>query len=250
MAKGAGPWHAAAMTDALALPPHATDTLLIPGRFCGPSDSGNGGWVSGALARRVDARCVSVRLSQPPPLDTELTVAALGPGEGVELRDGETLLATARPVEPLPAPTGLVPVTYDLALAASRAFPGRHEHAYPQCFACGTERDDGLRLETGPVPARSGLFAAPWEPIDVTPEIVWASLDCPGAWAAGAQDRYLLLGSITAQVDRLPEVGDRHVVVAWADRHEGRKSHTTCMLLDDVGVVIAQSRATWIEVSR
>lgn len=232
----------------LVLPPYATDTLVIPGRFCGPTDSGNGGWVSGALARRVDAQCVTVRLSVPPPLDTELTLAAFGPGEGIELRDGDTRVATALPADPLTAPPGLVAVPYDLALAASREFPGWHEHAYPRCFACGTDRDDALRLETGPVPGSPGIFATPWEPTEVTPEIVWASLDCPGAWAAGAERRYVLLGSVTAQIDHLPEVGDRHVILAWVDEHDGRKSHTTCVLLDEAGMILAQSRATWIEV--
>lgn len=238
------------MSDDLTLAPHTTDTLLIPARYCGPSESGNGGWVSGALARRVDASTVTVRLSVPPPLDKELTVVALGPGGGVELRDGETLVATARPAPPLSAPPALAPVSHDVALAASRAFPGRVDHAYPRCFACGTDRDDALRLETGSVPGRPGLFATPWEPTEVTPEIVWAALDCPGAWAAGAGERYVLLGSLTARVDALPDVGDRCVIVSWVERHEGRKSFTACVLLDDQGVLLAQSAATWIEVTR
>lgn len=238
------------MTDDLILAPHETGTLRIPARYCGPSESANGGWVSGALALRIDAPTVTVRLSVPPPLEKDLTLVALGPGEGVELRDGQTLVALARPARPLTPPPGRAAVSYDVALAASRGFPGRVNHAYPRCFACGTDRPDALQLESGPVPGHPGLFAAPWEPREVDPRIVWAALDCPGAWVAGAGERYLLLGSLTAQIDLLPQVGDRCVVTSWVDRREGRKSFTGCLLLDDDGAVLAQSQATWIEVAR
>src|SRR5690606_14027041 len=48
--------------------------MIIDRRFHGPEGSGNGGYVAGRLAGRVPIDTVTVRLRQPPPLDTELTV--------------------------------------------------------------------------------------------------------------------------------------------------------------------------------
>ena len=51
--------------------------LTIPHRYCGPPESGNGGWVSGAVAEHVpttaDRPAVTVRLASPPPLDRAST---------------------------------------------------------------------------------------------------------------------------------------------------------------------------------
>jgi len=92
--------------------------LTIPGRYCGPPESGNGGWVSGALAALVPtttaAPAVTVRLASPPPLDRALRVEVdrVGMPEGpvARLLDGDHLVATATAV-PEPAPPDLVPAT-------------------------------------------------------------------------------------------------------------------------------------------
>ena len=69
-------------------------TLHIARRFCGPPNSGNGGYVSGLIARHMEQPC-QVTLHAPPPLDTDLQ---LHPHEnGLQLKLGEQLLATARP---------------------------------------------------------------------------------------------------------------------------------------------------------
>ena len=48
-----------------------TETIVIDSRFRGPPRSANGGYACGMLARHLSGG-VSVRLSAPPPLDTEL----------------------------------------------------------------------------------------------------------------------------------------------------------------------------------
>ena len=53
------------------------DTLLVAARYCGPVASGNGGYVSGALAHELGdtlGRAVTVTLRQPPPLDATMHV--------------------------------------------------------------------------------------------------------------------------------------------------------------------------------
>ena len=48
-----------------------TEYLEIPERFCGPPNSGNGGYVCGLLAKHLTG-AVTVRLKAPPPLKTKL----------------------------------------------------------------------------------------------------------------------------------------------------------------------------------
>src|SRR5690606_12329497 len=91
---------------------------------------------------------------------------------------------------------------------------------FPQCFTCGLEREpgDGLRLFTGPVAAGTDdhRVACDWtpdpsladatDPGTVALPVVWAALDCPGAWAIDLSDRAVVLGRITASVDALPRI--------------------------------------------
>ena len=122
-----------------------------------------------------------------------------------------------------------------------------HEHPFPTCFSCGIVRDpgDALCLRTGPVGA--GVHAAAWVPGEVTPEIVWAALDCPGAWALGVGGRPMVLGTMTAKVDALPALGEEHVIVAWKLGESGRKHYSdTALYAGDR--LFAQARATWIVI--
>ena len=48
-----------------------TEYLEISERFCGPPNSGNGGYVCGLLAKHLTGT-VTVRLKAPPPLTTKL----------------------------------------------------------------------------------------------------------------------------------------------------------------------------------
>ncbi len=230
-----------------------TASFVVPARFCGPPMSGNGGWTSGHLAQLVDGTLeggtVTVRLRTPPPLDTEMVVSH-GDDGTVEIWDGQTLVAQAFPagcLDPGELPT---PVTYAQAEAAGPAYEGLLFHPFPTCFTCGTGRDpaDALCLHTGLLAGHEHLRAAAWTPRESTPELVWAALDCPGAWASGIAQREIVLGTMTAAIRQLPAVGEPHVVMAWPRRHEGRKFYSgTCMYAAD-GRLVAQAEAVWISV--
>ena len=114
-------------------------------------------------------------LRVPPPLDTELGVERTD--GGVRIWDGETLVAEAAPAE-----LDVDPPAVSLAEAETAAarYTGFDEHEFPECFVCGPARrpGDGLRIFPGEV--RPGLVAAPWAARAVAPEIVWATIDCPG----------------------------------------------------------------------
>lgn len=225
-------------------------TFVVPRRFNGPPESGNGGWVSGRVAAELPgAYAVSVRLRTPPPLDRVLDVRAASDPDagGITVRDEAVLVATAAPTAPLDGP--LMPaVPFATAVASGTAYEGLTHHPFPTCFSCGTARTDGLGLRPGRVPGGDGSYAAAWTPTEVTPQIVWAALDCPGGWVGGVAEHPMVLGTMTAQIDALPAVGEPHVVMAWRRGSEGRKHHTGTALYAASGALLARADATWITV--
>ena len=106
--------------------------------------------------------------------------------------------------------------------------------------------DDGLCIHVGPVAGRD-VHAAPWIAREVSPEVVWAAIDCPGAWAVGGPGRgEIVLGRMNAEIRRLPEEGEQCVVAAWPLGEDGRKLHAGTALLSPEGEVLAVARQTWI----
>ena len=230
--------------------------LVIPRRFCGPPESGNGGWVSGSVAAYVDTTserpAVTVRLTSPPPLDRPLTVLEEDRDTepaGIRLLDGDHLVATASATPDL---VDEVPgsVTLTQAQAAEHRFEGLTAHPFPTCFSCGTARDvaDALCLRPGPLEDGTGRYATTWVPQEADSPVVWAALDCPGGWSAGIAGRPMVLGTMTARVHALPATGQPHVVLAWSRGADRRKHHSGSALLTVEGRVLARAEATWVAV--
>jgi hypothetical protein len=231
----------------------APRTLTIARRFCGPPDSGNGGYTCGLVANALPG-VVAVTLRRPPPLDQELQLVRTP--EGVALLDGDATVAEGRraelALEPPPCP-GLA-----VAAEAAARYHGLEQHAFPSCFVCGTGRDpgDGLRIFAGDAGV-DGLVAAPWKPGGdladadgrVRPEFVWAALDCPGAWAWLAElERPLVLGRLTASLDRPLRAGRLYIVGGWRLGRTGRKHESGTAVWSADGTVCARAQATWIEI--
>lgn len=227
--------------------------LVIRTRFCGPPESGNGGYTCGLLAAGLQAP-VEVTLRRPPPLDRELAV--LRSPDGLALMDGDATVAEARRAAfslDVPHCPGL-----GAATEAAARYHGLVEHAFPTCFVCGTGRapGDGLRIFAGEVEGDE-LVAAPWRPDPdladgqgvVRGEFVWAALDCPGAWAWLAElERPLVLGRLAAVVDAPVLAGRPHIVGGWRLGQQGRKHFSGTAIWAADGTVCARARATWIEV--
>ena len=227
--------------------------ITIGARFCGPPESGNGGYVAGMLAGQSPAP-VRVRLRKPPPLNASLVVHTLESGR-LELKRDDDLIAEAERFQvELQAPAA--PAYVD-ALDASRSYSGFKHHPYPGCFVCGPgrTRGDGLRIFPGAW-GKEGMVAAPWMPDaslcgadgKVCSEFIWAALDCPGYFAAANDGRHMLLGEISARVDRRVHAAESCVVVGWKLERDGRKHFVGTALYDDDGEPCARALATWIEV--
>jgi hypothetical protein len=184
-----------------------------------------------------------VTLRVPPPLETPLRVEH--DGACVRVLAGEALVADAVPsaVELEPPP-----VSSAEAGAAAERTTVFAEHEFPHCFVCGPLRDEGDGLRIFPGPVRDGVVAAPWVAREVSPELVWASIDCIGAFAVGYPDRgRVLLGRMAARIDRLPAAGEHCVVVGWPLGADGRKLGAGTSLLGADGNPCAVARQTWIE---
>jgi hypothetical protein len=212
----------------------------IDPRYNGPPGSGNGGYTCGLVAELVGGPA-EVTLRLPPPLGAPLW------WDGERLLDGEAVVAEGRPaevdVEPPP------PVPFDEAEAASRRYPGFERHAFPTCFVCGPEREDGdgLRIFAAPVDGRD-VVAAPWVPHEVSKALVWAALDCPGAIAVGWSGRgEWLLGRMTGRVDGVPRIGERCVVTARPLGRDGRKGYAATAAYGEDGRLLGVARQVWIE---
>ncbi|WP_280492276.1 hypothetical protein [Nocardia asiatica] len=215
-------------------------TLRIPRRFNGPPDSGNGGYVAGLLAEQRGERTVTVILRSPPPLETPLDV------RDERLYDRDALIAESKSGElvrdaPRPVP---------LAEAAQASAGYTTIEMFASCFVCGSGRADGLRIEPGRVD--EARVAAPWVPDDTVPlgpPLLWAAMDCPGGWSLpGMLERPALLGSMTATVREVPEVGERCVVVGEFHGEQGRKCWASTAVYGADERLLGRAEQVWIRL--
>lgn len=228
------------------------ETLVIPARYCGPPESGNGGYSAGLLGTRLSGTA-EVRLHRPPPLNRPLTLRR--DGDTAELLDGEEVVASAKPgtIEgDLPPAPGVAEAT-----AASRDYLGFEAHSYSTCFVCGparTPEDGGLCIYPGPIPG-SDLVAAPWTPSadladesgNVRPVYLWSALDCPSGFGAMGRDPApVLLGTITVQIAAALPAGETCVVAGWPVRTSGRKHYAGSAIYTADGSPVARASSIWI----
>ncbi len=232
--------------------------VIIAERFCGPSDSANGGYTCGLIAAHIEGPA-QVTLRKPPPLDRPLKIER-NPDGTVSLLDNESLIADGAAV----AVDGEVPeaMTLDEArLGAQRyEWAAPEDHPYPHCFVCGPSRGehDGMRIFPGPVPG-TDLYGATWRPDDslvhphghVRPEFVWAALDCPSGLVTNTfkPAGRILLGRLAAQLVSPVPGGREYVLASWPIEQSGRKMSTGSALFSEWGELHAVARAVWIEVA-
>jgi hypothetical protein len=231
--------------------------VVIGRQFCGPPNSGNGGYVCGVLARDIAGPATAV-LRAPIPLDVPLTLQRQD-GAVVMLGAEDQLIGRgdASAGAELPDPPG--PPSLEQAEAAGARYVGLTVPFHPICFTCGTDRrdGDGLRVFTGRLEgAPKGVVAGVWtphadfaDPEGLTPtEVVWGALDCPGyfAWVEQEGRHGALLGTMTGEVIRRPTAGEPCIVLAWTLAREGRKETSGVALYSASGELMARAHQVWI----
>ena len=226
-------------------------TISVPAMFNGPPGSANGGISAGLAASQIDGPA-EVSLRAPPPLETPMQV--IKTDDGYEVRHGEQTVMLVRPTEAL-APPPAAP-GFEIAKSGPDHFPPVETHAFPGCYVCGPERtEDGLCLFTGKPDGYDGVTDV-WKPDAslagkdalIRPEILWAALDCPGAFAIGFQDNPMVLAKIAAHIHDRPAPGDELIVVGWSLFDDGRKHGAATGLFTRDGRLLAQSEQLWIEL--
>lgn len=226
--------------------------VVIEQRYCGPPNSGNGGYCAGILAEPL-AGAVEVTLRAPPPLARPLQLRV--DAEQTSLRAGEQLIADARRAQlQLDVPE---PPSFEAASECAQRFAGFGQHVFPTCFVCGPARAQGDGLRIFPGASSAQLVAAPFVPhaslaagphgSELRPAIAWAALDCAGYFATG-YGQTALLGRMTAELTQLPLTGERYVVIGWPLGRDGRKIYAGTALFDASGRLFGCARQTWIAV--
>ncbi len=229
------------------------DVVVIDPRFQGFPQIALGGYVGGLLAGgSMGAEAVFRR---PVPLGQNLRREEQSGGE-TALLDGTELLAKARPLRVDLSPP--FPVRFEESETAARGYPGFGRHLFPNCFACGPQREqgDGLRVFPGPVADRE-VVASPLTPSRnlagkdhvVAPEYVWSVLDCPSIWALVMQepsDSSERAVSARMAVQQLAPIvaGAPHVVMAWPIARDARTRTGGGAILSTTGDACAVARHT------
>ena len=234
--------------------------IVIAQQFCGPPNSGNGGYVCGVLARDIEGPATSV-LRARVPLDVDLDLSAangasvLTDAEGGLVGRGDAADGALLP-EP-PAPPSL-----EAARTAGDRCPGLEQRIHPICFTCGPERTEGDGPPRLSGPGRGGAPSGHvacvyvWTPDAafadaqglVSTEVIWAALDCPGffAWVVKEGRHGALLGTMTGEVLRRPAAGEPCIVTAWPLTREGRKETAGVALFTPGGELLARGHQVWI----
>lgn len=231
--------------------------IVIAQQFCGPPNSGNGGYVCGLIARDVEGPATSV-LRARVPLDINLDLRS---EDGMmQLTDPQGgMIGASKPADRSLLPTPPEAPGMKAARAAGERYPGHEQRIHPTCFTCGPERreGDGLRVFPGQIEsAPAGHVACIWAPHMnfsdqqglVTTEVIWAALDCPGffAWVVKEGRHGALLGTMTGEVLRRPRAGHEYIIMAWPLAREGRKETAGVALFAMDGELLARAHQVWI----
>ena len=229
------------------------DQVIIKKHFCGPPNSGNGGYTCGILSRYMKGTA-EITLRIPPPLDKELSIVQSD--EGLQMMDGERLVASAKTSTlELDIPS---PPNFEQSVAASKNYKGFEHHHFNTCFVCGPTRQvgEGLQLYAGNFGEKNKV-ATPWIPYDelfdendlLKEEYYAAALDCPGYFSL-IEDKLLVLvlGRMTLKIKSKIKKGEHLVVMAWKLGNEARKHFCGTAIFGKNGDVKAYAKSTWIEI--
>src|SRR5215469_6563707 len=131
-----------------------SSTIRIARRFCGPPETGNGGYSAGMLASLLPGAC-ECTLRKPIPLERDLKTENFDEHARL-LADSEVI------IEAVPTQLDIdlhTPIAFEQADRAMTESPALSDnHPFPTCVTCGPKRElgDGLRIFPGRLPGADG----------------------------------------------------------------------------------------------
>ncbi|MEU4746074.1 hypothetical protein AB0G02_37210 [Actinosynnema sp. NPDC023658] len=211
----------------------AESEVLVPVRFGGAPGVAHGGYTCGLLASSVGPieGTPVVSLLLPVPLDQPMHLE-ISPDQAVLVFDEQVVATMVASPEPIPATP---PLTAAEVARAVEDYPG-----HDQCFVCGQDSVDGLLL--APEAVGPNAVACPWVPLETSPEVLWAVLDCPAGWAT---DEPMVLTRMAADLHTTPKPGEPHVVVARQVQRLGPVATTLSSIYASDGTLVAAATAQW-----
>lgn len=233
----------------------STSTLSIDDRFQGFPGYALGGITGGLMAQQIGPE-VEVTLHQPVRTGDELEMTTRD--SAVELLfEGDSVATATSTAIDIEVPDPVPPMT---AMEASDSYLGHHEHPYPSCFTCGTERSEGegLRIFPGPV-GTEDIVAGPWTPHPnqadsngtVPLEYIWAAVDCPSIWAVmeaapSESPDHVVTGRLAVRSEEPIRETEPHVVMAWPLERQSNTWPAAAAVLGSEGKVRAVARHTLV----
>lgn len=239
-------------------------SAIVPGIYCGPPGSGNGGYSCGVIAEGIDGPA-EVMLKRPVPLDVEMERVRLVDGTVVASEDGEEVGA-ARPLS-LDALSEIVPPAIPDSEAAAEAGLRspflNDDHPFPERVVCGPKADPGMRVFAGPLDQAGVAGEVVADRFTIRPDLaraesgavpaplLWAALDCPSCLPSFMGPNPVVLGRMSGEILGSAEIGEELVAIAWAvgETDPGsRKRESASAVVGGDGRLIARARATWIQL--
>ncbi len=236
------------------------DTVIIARRFCGPPDSGNGGYSCGVLpgsllggtAEGHAAHLAAARI---------VRMDVVRDGSGVHLMAGGQLVAEARPADlAMDAPPA--PSLEEAIAGRVRAFRGASRTSIRRASCAGRSARRATGCASTPAQSRGATSRRPLRssrtPRSPTRErpgcgarSAWAALDCPsvkfGFHCFGPFEGVRSFSGVSRRAStRFRRVGDRCISVGWSLGRDGRKIHCGSALYAEDGALLAVGKATWI----
>ena len=234
--------------------------IVVTQQFCGPPNSGNGGYCCGLLAAGIKGPATAI-LRARIPLDIGLRLEI---GDQVtELFDAEgNVIGAGRAASKDDLPVVPKPPSMEQTIEAEARHLGHSARYHPICFTCGPERveGEGLRVFPGQIAeAEPGYLACPWTPHEnfadseglTKVDVIWGALDCPGyfSWVVKEGRHGALLGTMTGEILRRPSKGETCIITSWPIERQGRTETAGVALHTPEGELLARAHQVWIVMS-
>lgn len=230
-------------------------TFTISPAYQGITGIAHGGYLAGLLAREIPGTA-KVTLRLPPPLDTPLSVSPVNSVVGLVDSAGRTIMEAEAAT---PSEVGLPVATIDAARARP-PHPRFADHPYPDCFVCGSARNDGLGLRIS-APDEEGVGLGVWpasgsqleDEGTVGSEFLWAAMDCLTVWSFA--DRWdepewwpAVTGQIAVEQVAPAQADEPHVVAGRLVDRQGRRVVVEGAISTADGELCARGRAVWVVI--